>query len=80
MATLIGAIGAWKLRKHPFLIPIPTVVANTLIVPMVLAFFYGAEESYPYLALTVGIGEFVSAYILGLILYRAMRPMVKRLK
>ena len=79
IATLIGAMGARWLRHHPLLSPLPTVASNTLVVPLVLAFFYGAEESVPYLMLTVGVGEVLSAWVLGLILLRALKPLASRI-
>ena len=72
LATLIGALGAYFLRKNKWLVPLPTVVANTLIVPPILRFAYGAEGSLPYFALTVGVGEILSAYVLGLLLYAVL--------
>ena len=72
LATLIGAVGAYFLRKNKWLVPLPTVVANTLIIPPILRFAYGAKGSLPYFALTVGIGEILSAYVLGLMLYAVL--------
>lgn len=72
LATLLGAIGTYLLRKKKWLVPIPPIVANTLIIPFVLANVYGAEETIPLLMLTVGIGEVVSCYILGMILLNAL--------
>ena len=57
------------LRKSPYLAPLPTVLSNTLIVPFVLAFAYHVEEGLPFLFLSVGIGELLSAYLLGVLLY-----------
>jgi uncharacterized membrane protein len=74
LATLIGAVGARLLRRVPWLIPLPTVLANTLIVPPVLAYGYGFEEGLPYLMLTVGVGEVLSAYACGLVLFFAIQP------
>ena len=73
LATLIGAVGARLLRRVWWLTPMPTVVANTLIVPFVLSYAYGAPEGIPFLMLTVGIGEVISAYVLGAALYFALR-------
>ena len=36
LATLLGAIGTYLLRKHKFLCTLPPVVANMLIIPFVL--------------------------------------------
>ena len=74
VATLLGALGAWLLRRlSPWLAPLPTVAANTLIVPFILAYAYHAEGGLPYLMLTVGIGEILSAYVLGMVLLFALR-------
>ena len=73
IATLIGVIGARLLRRIWWLTPLPTVVSNTLIVPFVLAYAYHAEDGIPFLMLTVGIGEVISAYVLGIALYFALR-------
>ena len=73
LATLLGALGAYWLRRTPRLVPLPTVVANTLIVPPVLAYAYGFSEGLLYLTVTVGIGELLSAYVLGCVLLAALR-------
>ena len=72
LATLIGAVGARLLRHIWWLTPLPTVVANTLIVPFVLSYAYGVPDGIPFLMLTVGIGEVISAYALGIALYFAL--------
>ena len=73
IATLIGALGTYALRRHLWLALLPPVLANTLLIPPVLAFGYGATESIPFLMLTVGIGEILSIYVLGILLYVAIR-------
>jgi len=73
LATLIGAIGARLLRRLPWLVPLPTVVANTTIVPLVLAYGYHFEDGLPFLMLTVGIGEILSAYVCGMVLLLSLR-------
>ena len=60
------------MRKKKWLVPIPPIVANTLIVPFVLAYVYGAEGTIPFFMLTVGIGEVISCYVLGMILLNAL--------
>ena len=72
LATLIGALGAYLLRRRKWLVPLPTVLANMLIIPFVLRFAYGAEGTIPYFMLTVGAGEVISAYICGMLLYAAL--------
>ena len=72
LATLIGACGTYALRKHKWLAPLPPIVANTVIVPFVLAYVYMAEGTIPFFMLTVGIGEVISCYVLGMILYKVL--------
>ncbi len=80
VATLLGALGAYLLRKcSPWLVPIPTVLFNTLIIPPVLAYAYHAEGGLPYLTLTVCAGEILSAFVLGMVLFFAVRRYGKRL-
>ncbi len=79
LATLIGAIGARLLRHIRWLSPLPTVVANTAVIPFVLAYGYRAEAGLPFLIMTVGIGELLSAYLCGMVLLTALRPHAARL-
>lgn len=80
LATLIGAVGTYALRKHKFLCTLPPVAANTVIVPFVLIYAYGIPEvtlsgvnvTYWFTAFTVGLGEVVTICIIGSILLRAL--------
>ena len=66
LATLIGALGGYALRRFKWLVSIPTVLANALIIPLVLVYGFGVEDALPYLILTVGVGELLSATCLGM--------------
>ena len=69
LATLIGAFGTYLLRdKNKWLAPLPPIIANTIIVPFVLAYVYHLEGGIPYFMLTVGIGEIISCGVLGMLL------------
>ena len=81
LATFIGAIGTYFLRKHKVLMMFPPVLANAIIVPFVLRYGYGitwmlgdVEWSIPYFAITVGIGEIISVCGLGSMLLNALLP------
>lgn len=73
VATLIGALGSYALRRHTWLVPIPPIVSNMIIVPFVLRFAYGATDAFPFMMATVGAGEIISCYLLGMILYGALK-------
>lgn len=70
LATLVGAVGTYLLRRiaRGKLLPlatIPPIIANMIAVPLLLTFAYGAEGSYPFFVLTVGLSEIISCGILG---------------
>ena len=73
LATLIGALGTYALRRHPWPALVPPILANTLIVPWVLRYGYGAPDAIWYMMVTVGAGEILSVGVLGTLLYVALR-------
>ena len=79
-ATLLGALGTYLLRRYKWLAALPPVLSNALIIPFVLAYGYGAEEAIPLMMLTVGIGEALSVYGLGMLMLHATVPFLKRLE
>ena len=77
LATLIGALGARFLRKIPkkfaWLIPLPTILSNAIIVPFVIKYVYMTEGLYFFFFFTVGLGELICAGILGTFLYFSLK-------
>ena len=73
LATLIGAVGTYMLRKHPWAAPLPPILANTVIVPFVLKYAYGTEGMLWYFMLTVGPGEVIVCGVLGSLLRVALK-------
>ena len=66
LATFIGAFLGYYLRNNKWLITVPTVLANTIIIPFVVYYGLGfTDMAIPLIALTVFLGEFISATILG---------------
>lgn len=68
IATLIGAVGGWMLRKNRWLVPIPAIAANTVIVPLVLKYGYGVDLPLLLSALYILVGEILGCFVLGEIL------------
>ena len=75
LATLLGAVGTYLLRKHKFVCTLPPVIANMIIVPLVLRYGYGfiteyngVDWSIPFNIVTVGIGEILAIGVLGQLL------------
>lgn len=79
LATFIGAIGSYALRRNRFLCSVPPVVSNALIIPFVLSYAYHIPGGIPYFMLTVGAGEVISCMLLGQILLSALLPFRGRL-
>lgn len=73
LATLIGVLGAYALRKIPYIAPLPYVLSNVIIVPFVLRLAYGVPDSFWFLMVTVGIGELVCAFGGGIVLYTLLK-------
>lgn len=66
LATLIGAVLGYMLRSNRWLVPLPAVIANALIVPFVLKFGYGVVDvAIPVLMLQIAAGEILGCYVLG---------------
>lgn len=74
LATLMGAVGSRLLRKNRYLVSLPPIVANTLIIPWVLKYAYGSGDMVWFMMITVGAGEILAVGILGQLLLGALEP------
>lgn len=72
IATLLGAVFTYRLRNTRWLVPVPPIAANVLIVPLVLHYGYGINLPIPFLMLTVGAGEIVSCAVIGMVLLNVL--------
>ena len=86
IATLIGALFgrliAKRTKKDLFgflLVTLPTVLSNALLMPPVIMYSYGAKMALPLVFLTVGIGEFLSASVMGAALGTALKKVNLRI-
>jgi citrulline cluster-linked protein len=72
-ATLIAAIGSYQLRNvSKWLVCVPPILANAIIIPFVLQYAYGVTDAYYFLFATVGAGEVLAVGVLGNILLLAL--------
>ncbi|MBR2949200.1 MAG: QueT transporter family protein [Lachnospiraceae bacterium] len=68
MATLLGAIGTYALRRqNKWFAPFSPILANTIIIPFVLKYAYGIIPIW-FSVITVAIGEILSCGVLGMLL------------
>ncbi len=75
--SLAKFIGLYAIRyikvNNFFLKMLPSILSNTIIIPLVLRFGYGLNNMPLYIsALFIAIGEIISIYIIGYILYRIL--------
>lgn len=78
LATLIGALFTYKLRRSKWLAPIPPIVSNAVIIPPVLLFAYGLRPLW-FNFITVTVGEVISCGILGMLLLFALKKYAGRI-
>ena len=69
LATLLGALGSYFVRKWKWAVPVPPILSNMIIIPFILAYVYQMPGGVPYFILTIGVGEMISCGALGMILY-----------
>ena len=79
LATLIGAVGTYMVRKNRFLCSVPPVVSNAVIIPFVLKYAYGIPGALWYFALTVGAGEIITCVFFRKILLSPLSPFIERI-
>ena len=74
LATLLGAVGTYLLRKFKVLPFLPPIVSNTLIIPPILLFAYGFGGDMPtwLFYLVFFAGEALSVLVFGYILKLAL--------
>lgn len=72
LTTLIAAFLSYKLRGNKFLVPLPPIILNALVLPWIFKFAYGDAQPIPFNILTVGAGELIAAGIFGMVLLFAL--------
>ncbi len=74
LATLIAAFLTYKFgKKHFLLAAFFPVLANTVVVPPVLVYFYGVPDAMWVIYLSIFAGEVISCGGIGYILYRVLK-------
>ena len=79
IVTLIAAVLCYIIRSAlrkkvgAFLLPLPNILLNAFLIPILLIRLYGVEDAYFFLVLTVGIGELLASGVLGVPLCFALQ-------
>ena len=82
LATLIGVLIAYFIRRLPYLASLPTILSNAIIIPVVLIVSgVGGWNMFPYFAATVGLGEIIACGVLGtvLVVYMEKHPSARKM-
>ena len=74
LATFFGALGSYFLRKKRWLVPLPPILSNTVVIPFVLKYAYGIDLPLPMLMLYILLGEIGGCYVLGELLASVLLP------
>ncbi|MDR0405829.1 MAG: QueT transporter family protein [Clostridiales bacterium] len=64
LTTLAAALASYKLRKNPWLVPLPPILFNALIVGYYLTLQYGGKTIFNMLS--VGAGQLAACYAVPL--------------
>ena len=75
LATFLGAVGSYALRKNRWLCALPPIISNMLIIPFILTYAYHIPGGVPLFMLTVGLGELISCMVLGQLLLQVLLPL-----
>ena len=72
LATALAAVCSYYLRGHDFLVPLPPVLANGLIIGLELHYAYGVPGLWGCMG-WVAFGELVVCYIIGVPLLKILK-------
>lgn len=71
-ATLLAAYGSYKFRKHKWLVPLPPILLNGVVIGWMLYYIYGVDVSLLACILWVAGGEAIACYGIGMPLIMAL--------
>lgn len=73
-ATFIGLFAIRFIKVNNFFVKmLPSILSNSIIIPLVLRYGYGLNNMPLYIsAVFIALGEIISIYIIGYVLYRTL--------
>ncbi len=80
LATFVAAAVSSKI-KHPALVPLPAVITNAVLVGLMITYIMIADGSFALFlwnAASVGIGQVIACYGLGMPLFGLVRKIMRR--
>ena len=79
IATFIGLFFINRIKTNNFFVKmLPSILSNAIIIPLVLKYGYGYSDVVYYMEFFfISIGEIISIYGIGYILYKCLWKMIK---
>lgn len=74
LATLLASFLSYKLRSKKWLVPLPPIIVNTVVVGLLLKYAYGLPDALLVLMFGVFLGQTVAIYGLGMLFLKALEP------
>ncbi len=72
IASLIAALLTYKLRRNKWVAMLPPVLVNAVMIGTMLYYYYNVEYSLVVCMITVGVGQLVACYVLGIPLLKLL--------
>lgn len=72
LTTLAAAYMSYRLREKKWLVPLPPIVLNAIVVGYMLVNVYAVPVSLPIAMAWVAAGQFVACYVIGYPLLRIL--------
>ncbi len=79
LTTLLAAYLSYRLRRHPWLVPLPPILLNAVIIGGMLYFLGASDATLIASMLSVGAGQAVVCYVLGMPLMKLCRRFFPKL-
>ena len=78
LTTLIAAILTRKWRSRPALAALPPVVMNAVVIGLLLRYAYGVNMPLWMCMASIGLGQAVACYLIGLPLMKMMKRLPEK--
>ena len=80
LATLLGLLGTYFLRRFKLLSLLPSILSNSIILPLVFRYAYGFQDAFIVLVISIFVSEFISVGIFGFLLRQILEKKLKLFK
>lgn len=72
LATLLAAFLTRQFKNKRYIASLPPIIVNMFVIPIILTKAAGVDMALGAVSISVGVGEFISAGILGQLVYSSL--------